>query len=113
VLPTTSAAGINSPTISTRKIATSVAVQDGEVIALGGLISNSVTDTKAGLPFLSHIKILGNLFGSTNNQSAKTELIVLLRPRVVRSVDDGRALTDELRDKLQTLRPLLPPSSMP
>ena len=104
---------INSPTFSTRKVATSVAVQDGEVIALGGLISNSVTDTKSGLPFLSHIKILSNLFGSTNNLSAKTELIVLLRPRVVRSVDDGRALTDELRDKLQALRPLLPSSAIP
>jgi len=101
---------INSPTFSTRKVATSIAVQDGEVIALGGLISNSVTDTKAGLPFLSNIKILSNLFGNTNNQSSKTELIVLLRPRVVRTVDDGRALTDELRDKLQALRPLLPPA---
>jgi general secretion pathway protein D len=104
---------INSPTFSTRKVATSVAVQDGEVIALGGLISNSVTDTKAGLPFLSHIKILGALFGATNNLSNKTELIVLLRPHVVRSVDDGRALTDELRDKLQALRPLLPQSTIP
>lgn len=104
---------INSPTFSTRKVATSISVQDGEVIALGGLISNSVTDTKSGLPFLSHVKILGNLFGNTNNLSTKTELIVLLRPRVVRSVDDGRALTDELRDKLRTLRPLLPQSSIP
>ncbi len=104
---------INSPTFSTRKVATSVAVQDGEVIALGGLISSSVTDTKAGGPFLSHIKILSALFGNTNNQSVKTELIVLLRPHVVRSVDDGRALTDELRDKLQALRPLLPQSSIP
>jgi general secretion pathway protein D len=105
--------GIASPTISTRKITTSVAVQDGEVIALGGLISNSVTDTKSGLPIVSHIKFLSTLFGNTNNQGTKTELIVLLRPRVVRSVDDGRALTDELRDKLQALRPLLPQSSIP
>jgi general secretion pathway protein D len=105
--------GIASPTISTRKISTSVAVQDGEVIALGGLISNSVTDTKSGLPIVSHIKFLSTLFGATNNQGTKTELIVLLRPRVVRSVDDGRALTDELRDKLQALRPLLPQSSIP
>jgi len=72
-----------------------------------------VTDTKSGIPYLSHIKILSNLFGSTNNQSEKTELIVLLRPRVVRGVDDGRALTDELLGKLQTLRPLLPSSTMP
>ena len=108
VVPTTSAAGIASPTISTRKVATSVSVQDGEVIALGGLISHSVNDVQTGIPFLSRIKVLNALFGNTNNQSAKTELIVLLRPVVVRSVDDGRALTDELRDKLQSLKPLLP-----
>ena len=113
VVPSTNSEDIGSPTISTRKIATSVAVQDGEVIALGGLISNSVNDIQSGIPFLSRIKILNSLFGSTNNNHTKTELIVLLRPRVVRSVDDGRALTDELRDKLQTLRPLLPSSSIP
>ena len=113
VVPSTNAEDIGSPTISTRKIATSVAVQDGEVIALGGLISTSVNDIQSGIPFLSRIKILNSLFGSTNNNHTKTELIVLLRPRVVRSVDDGRALTDELRDKLQTLRPLLPAASIP
>jgi general secretion pathway protein D len=104
---------IDSPTISTRKIATSVSVQDGEVIALGGLISNSIQDTQTGIPYLSRIPILKNLFGTTNNQHVKTELIVLLQPRVVRTVDDGRALTDELREKLKTLRPLLPSSSVP
>ncbi|THD60626.1 type II secretion system secretin GspD [Phenylobacterium sp.] len=104
---------IDSPTISTRKIATSVSVQDGEVIALGGLISNSIQDTQTGIPYLSRIPILKNLFGTTNNQHMKTELIVLLQPRVVRTVDDGRALTDELREKLKTLRPLLPTSSVP
>jgi general secretion pathway protein D len=115
VVPTTSgAAAINSPTISTRKIATEVAVQDGEVIALGGLISTSVNDVQTGIPFLSRIKILNTLFGNTNNNNTKTELIVLLRPVVVRSVDDGRAMTDELRDKLQSLRSLLPtPNTMP
>lgn len=101
-------AGINSPTISTRRIATSIAVQDGEVVALGGLISNNTTDTKGGLPFLSHIPVIGGLlFGNTNKQIARTELLVLLRPRVVRTVDDGRALADEMRTKLETLRPLL------
>jgi general secretion pathway protein D len=111
VVPSTST--INSPTISTRKIATSVAVQDGEVIALGGLISDSVQDRQSGIPFLSRVKILKSLFGTTDNHHDKTELIVLLSPRVVRTVDDGRALTDELRDKLQTLRPLLPSSAIP
>jgi general secretion pathway protein D len=112
VIPSTTD-DIGSPTISTRKISTSVVAQDGEVVALGGLISNSITDTKTGLPFLSRVKFLNALFGNTNKENDKTELIVLLRPRVVRSVEDGRALTEELRDKLKTLSPLLPPAILP
>ena len=105
--------GIASPTISTRRIATSVAVQDGEVVALGGLISDSSTRSKGGIPYLSRIPVLGALFGTRNNSTNRTELIVLLRPRVVRNIDDGRALTDELRSKLQALQPLLPPGRIP
>ncbi|MBV9509602.1 MAG: type II secretion system protein GspD, partial [Caulobacteraceae bacterium] len=105
---------INSPTISTRKIATSVAIQDGEVIALGGLISDNRNDVASGLPYLSRIPVLGPLlFGNINNNDTRTELVVLLQPTVVRNVDDGRAVTDELRQKLQGLRELLPTEGVP
>jgi general secretion pathway protein D len=111
---TSSSTSINSPTISTRKIATSVAVQDGEVIALGGLISDNRDDTSSGLPVLSRIPVLGPLlFGNINNNDTRTELVVLLKPTVIRNVDDGRAITDELRDKLQGLRDLLPQGGVP
>ena len=113
VTPTTTS-NINSPTISTRKIATSIAVQDGEVIALGGLISNSQTNGKAGLPYLSRIPVLsGLLFGKNDNHGTRTELLVLLRPRVIRNVDDGRALTEDLREKLQALKPLMAKEPFP
>ena len=98
-------AGINSPTISTRRISTSVAVQDGEVLALGGLIRNTQSKGRSGIPFLSQIPVLGGLFGKQTVTGGKTELIVLLRPRVIRTIDDGRAITDELRQKIQTLEP--------
>ncbi|ATY34233.1 type II secretion system protein GspD [Sphingomonas psychrotolerans] len=94
-----------SPTISTRRISTSVAVQDGQVIALGGLFRESKSLGKNGIPILSRIPVIGGLFGSHNNVQNRTELIVLLKPHVIRTPDDGRAVTEELRAKLRTLEP--------
>ena len=99
--------GINSPTISTRRISTSIAVQDGQVIALGGLISDKSTRGKTGLPLLSRIPLLGGLlFGKTSVGQDRTELLVLLRPRVLRTIDDAQAVTDELRAKIKTVQPI-------
>ncbi len=95
----------SSPTISTRRIATSIAIQDGQVIALGGLFRDSQTIGNNGVPLASRIPILGGLFGSKNRNQDRTELIVLLKPHVVRTIDDGRAITEELRAKLRTLEP--------
>jgi general secretion pathway protein D len=106
-------AGINSPTISTRRVSTSVAVQDGEVLALGGLIRNTQTKDRVGLPFLSQIPFIGGLFGRQATGGNKIELIVLLKPRVIRTVDDGRAITDELRAKIKSLEPFKSSGQIP
>jgi general secretion pathway protein D len=98
--------GISSPTIATRRVATTIAVQDGQVIAIGGLFRDSKSLTNAGLPFLSRIPVLGGLlFGRRNDTQLRTELIILLKPQVLRTADDGRAITEELRAKLRTLEP--------
>ncbi|WP_225206582.1 type II secretion system secretin GspD [Novosphingobium huizhouense] len=102
----TKTSDIDSPTISTRKISTTVAVQDGQVIALGGLFRNSQSFDKSGLPILSRIPVLGSLlFGSTSNTQRRTELIVLIKPHVLRSPDDLSAITEEMRAKISTLEP--------
>jgi general secretion pathway protein D len=106
VSPTTTS-GIDSPTIHERKINSSVAVQDGETIALGGLISNSTTVEHAGIPFLEEIPVLGNLFRTTTNNGTKTELMVLVTPHVVSDVTTARAVTEELRKKLPSVQYLL------
>ncbi len=103
----------SSPTISTRRISTSVAVQDGQVIALGGLFKDSKTFGKNGLPLLSRIPIVGALFGNHNNTQNRTELIVLLKPHVIRTPDDGRAVTEEMRSKLRTLEPFRTQGTIP
>lgn len=109
----TAGSGVASPTISTRKINTSVAVKDGEVLALGGLIRNTESRDKIGFPFLSQIPIIGGLFGRQAKNVDRTELIVILRPRVVRSVEDGRAVTDELRRKIRSLEPFASTGQIP
>ncbi|MBO9579631.1 MAG: type II secretion system secretin GspD [Sphingobium sp.] len=102
-----------SPTISTRRISTSVAVQDGQVIALGGLFRDSQSIGKDGLPVLSRLPVIGGLFGSHHTQQNRTELIVLLKPQVIRTPDDGRAVTEELRSKLHTLEPFKTEGKIP
>ena len=105
--------GINSPVISTRRISTSVAVQDGQVIALGGLFKDSKTFGKNGIPILSRIPVLGALFGTHEDTRNRTELLVILKPRVLRTIDDGRAVTEELRAKLRTLEPFRTKGKIP
>ncbi len=110
----TSQTAIASPVISTRKIATTVAVQDGQIIALGGLISESSNKGKSGLPFLSRIPVIGGfLFGNNNSNIGRTELLVLLRPRVIRTPDDAHAVTEELESKLRLVQPIIKKERLP
>ena len=99
-----SLAGSLTPTISTRRIESSVSVQSGETIVLGGLFSDEVSDSASGLPVLAKMPLVGPLFGSTSDTITRTELIVLLQPKVVTNTDEARAATRELQDRLRLLR---------
>ncbi len=103
----TNTSSINSPTITQRKINSTVVVQDNETVALGGIISNSSEKGRSGLPFLQDIPLLGNLFRTTDNKTAKTELIVLITPHVVDNSQKARSVTQELRQKLPAIQSLL------
>lgn len=106
--------GIDSPTISTRRIATSVAVQDGQVIALGGLFRDSKSLGKNGIPLLSRIPVLGSfLFGNRADLERRTELLVLIKPHVLRTFDDARSITEELRAKIRSLEPFRTEGKIP
>ncbi len=110
----TTSSSISSPTISTRRVSTTIAVQDGQVIALGGLFRDSKSFGKNGLPILSRIPVLGSLlFGNTDNVQKRTELIILLKPHVVRGIEDAKAVTEELRAKIRTLEPFKTDGKIP
>jgi general secretion pathway protein D len=98
--------GNGNPPIDQRLIQTQVAVQSGETLLLGGLIQDNDTSGQAGLPLISKVPFLRNLFGSTTNSKDRTELIVLITPRVIRNSDEGRQMTLEYTRQFQSLAPL-------
>ena len=95
--------------ISTRKLKTEAATQDGDTIMLAGLISDSVEKGSSGIPGLSRIPILGSLFGTQSTNSGRNETIILITATVVRNPQEARDLTDEYGRKFRALDPLNTP----
>ena len=88
-----------------RQFSSKVGVRSGETLVLGGLIRDNTTTGKTGLPVLQDIPLFGNLFGATAKSTNRTELVVLITPRVVRTEQDVRQIGQELRDRMKTLYP--------
>ena len=93
-----------TPTIAQRRVHSTVAVTSGQMVLLGGLISERDQRIQSGLPGLRDVKFLGDLFGSTNGTKLRSEIIIFIRPQLVRNGVDARAVTEEFREKLQTMR---------
>lgn len=103
----TTTSELNSPTITKRTAKTALSVQSGETIVMGGLISESSSNGNAGLPFLSKVPILGGLFGKQTRNKDRTELILLITPRVANNFNQAKILSDELRRKMGDARELI------
>ncbi|XOV44355.1 type II secretion system secretin GspD [Pseudomonas sp. App30] len=94
-----------NPNISTRSVSTQVAVQSGQTVLLGGLIKQDNSETASSVPYLGRIPGLRWLFGSTTKSKDRTELLVLITPRVVTSNSQARQVTDDYRQQMQLLKP--------
>ena len=81
-----------------------IALADGNTVALGGFIRRSDSGGNSGIPYLKDLPWVGGLFGSQNNTRDRTELLIFLTPRVVRSPPAALAVTDDLRKGLDDLR---------
>lgn len=103
---TAPAGGNGNPPINQRQLQTQVAVQSGETLMLGGLIRDNRNDDSAGLPFVNKVPVLRNLFGNSQTSKNRTELIVLITPRVISSVEEGRQATLEYSRQFESLTPL-------
>jgi general secretion pathway protein D len=102
--------GIDSPTIQQRKLASTLVLQDGAVVALGGLISHRSSDSDSGVPGLKDVKLLGNLFKSRSKEAARTELVVLLTVHIMRDPASSNQVTRDLLADMREIesRGLLP-----
>ncbi|MGC2657295.1 MAG: hypothetical protein WA324_04910 [Bryobacteraceae bacterium] len=102
--PTAGSAGSLTPSFEKRNVSTQVTIQDGDTIALGGAIQESVTESTSGIPFLDRIPGLSWLFSQKSYSKARTELIVFLTPHVLYDTNSVAEATDELRDKMKVLQ---------
>jgi len=91
--------------IQQREVSTQVAVQSGQTVLLGGLIRQIDGTTDTGIPGLNRIPIFGRLFGTTSRSRDRTELIVLITPKVITNGDEAKQVTDEYQQKFESLRP--------
>jgi len=122
----TVSAGVNIPIISQRKATTTVSVQNGQSVIIGGLISTTDDRSRKKVPFLGNIPYVGALFRSSHSTSDRKELLIILTPQLLLTPEDGHHMTQEAlsrstikdeirRDKLQQeiLQPIIPLMQLP
>lgn len=95
---------LNTYSILNRKAETSLVVHDGQTIVLAGIIKNNQTSSNSGVPFLKDIPGLGLLFGGTNHENTRTELVLLLTPHVINNREDVDNITREFARKVDLVR---------
>jgi general secretion pathway protein D len=104
-------AGSLTPTVSQRKIKSSIAVASGQTVLLAGLISETQNNTRSGIPLVDQLGELGKLIGNTSKVQARTELIIFIRPQIIRDGVDAMRIAEELRTKLKGRLGVVEPGS--
>ena len=102
----------SGPTLNKRDIETNVIVDDGQILVLGGLIDNQYTDSSSGIPYLSQIPIIGALFRSDSNTRTKTNLLVFLRPYILRDKGQDQEITANRMQFMDAKQGEFKPSTM-
>lgn len=107
----------NDPTgnvpINKRSLITEAAIKSGETVMLAGLITEGATTGSSGVPGLSRLPIVGGLFGTKTRSSDRSEVIILVTPRVIRDPAEARKLTDEYGERFRALDPIRAESATP
>ena len=92
--------------VSQRRLNTEIAVQSGQTVVLGGLIQLNLNEGQRGVPFLSRVPLVGALFGRHTDNALRTELLVVITPKVVSSIDEARDVTEEYKRRMRGLKPI-------
>ena len=93
-------AGSLTPTVSQRRVRSSIAVASGQTVLLAGLISERQENSRTGLPIIDQLEI-GKLLGSNNKVNQRTELIIFIRPQIIRDGVDAMRVAEEMRTRLR------------
>jgi general secretion pathway protein D len=99
-VPTTSQNSL-TPTVSERRVKSSIRVATGQTVLLAGLISEQQSGDRSAIPVLDQIPGLGDAFGHQSNATKRTELIIFIRPQIIRNGSDAHIVAEELRSKLR------------
>ena len=94
---------IQSPSFAKRSVQTQVTVQDGDTIAIAGIINETDTVASAGIPFLHKLPIVGTAFGNRSYSKDRTELIIFMTPRVIYDTNEITEASEELKSRLKRL----------
>ena len=98
------ASGQKAPQTTEREASSTISVRDGDTILLGGFIRDAKTDTESGVPFLKDIPLLGSLFKSQSATSKRSELLVLIRPTILKTPEDAALMVSQERMRLPGIR---------
>ena len=101
VVPSTNAATALTPTISERKVKSSISVANGQTVLLAGLIQDQRNENRNGIPLLDELQGIGNAFSHQDNTKTRTELIIFIRPQIIRDSTDAHMVAEELRSRLR------------
>ena len=96
--------GQKAPQTTEREASSTISVRDGDTILLGGFIRDAKTDTESGVPFLKDIPLLGNMFKSKSATSKRSELLVLIRPTILKTPEDAALMVSQERMRLPGIR---------
>jgi general secretion pathway protein D len=97
---------IQSPSFQNRSFQTQITVQDGDTVAIGGIIQENNLQSSAGVPFLHRLPGIGALFGAQSITKSRTELVVFLTPRVIYDTNQIVEATDEIRGNMRRIQRL-------
>ncbi len=90
-----------TPTITERKVSSQISVVSGQTVLLAGLIQDQLEKTREGIPVLNQIPYLGAAFGTSGKSDARTELIIFIKPQIIRDGVDASMVAEELRSKMR------------
>lgn len=104
---TNTTSGVVAPVIGKSSVNSSIVVQDGQTIVLGGFIRENMDSAHSRLPLIGEIPGVGVLFGNTTRSAGRTELVVLITPHVIRTHEEADRATEELKGKLKEIQKVL------